>query len=125
MINDFIYLDRIIRSEEEFNELKRLALEDNHGVIAPTHPVRKNGKLVGYFSIGSPGVPIVLGWLSTKEVLPRESFALINSVENHVALNGATAVCFPMPKESPFYTLMESMGYKNAGSYDLFMKGLL
>lgn len=125
MIDGFIYLDRKVRSEKEWNRLYELAKRDNHGVFAPTHPIRKGKELVGYFSIGAPGVPMVLGHISTEDVMPRESFTLINAVENHVYLNGATGVCFPMPKESPFYPIMPSMGYTNVGNYDLFMKLML
>ena len=121
MINGFASLDRI-RSEQEYKELVELARKDNHGVFAPTHIVRKHGEKVGYFSVGSPGVPVVLAWLHTEKVLSRESMSLINSVENHVAMNGASAVCFPVPKESPFHCLMEKMGYRFAGSYDMFVK---
>lgn len=123
MGNLFPYIDRI-RSEEEFQQLVDLALADNHGVFAPTHPVRKGGKLVGYFSINPKAVPIVFAWLSTKEVSPRDSFSLINVVENHVALAGANAICLPVPRSSPFYEVMLSMGYKHSGDYTFFVKQL-
>lgn len=47
---------------------------------------------------------------------------LINLVENHVALGGATGMFTPVLKTSPFYPLMEKMGYANCGNYDLFLK---
>lgn len=124
MINGFVYLDRKFHSKEEFEEMFANAKKDRHGVFVPTHPIRKNGRIVGYFSIGSPGVPLVFAWLSTQELLPRESFTLINTVENHVALAGATGVVFPVQSDSPFHPLMESMGFKKAGNYDIFVKEL-
>jgi|SRR6516164_6845532 hypothetical protein len=123
MINGFPIIDRF-RGEDEYKQLCELAKTDNHGVFAPTHPVRKNGELVGYFSIAPQGVPIVFAWLSTEHILPRESFALINTVENHVALAGNVAMCLPVPKTSPFYGVMESMGYVPAGEYTFFVKKL-
>lgn len=123
MINGFPIIDRI-KSEEEFHTLVRLAKEDNHGVFEPTHPIRKGGQLVGYFSVGQQNIPIVFAWLSTKEITNRDSFNLINTVENFSYLQGAKAICFPVPKSSPFHEVMESMGFKPAGEYTFFVKGL-
>jgi len=122
MINGFAYLDRI-HSKEEFDKLVELAKVDSHGVYSPTHTVKKGGELVGWFSIGA-SIPVVFAWLSTKKILPRESLTLINSVENHVALSGATHVAFPVPKDSPFHSIMEHMGYKPCGEYTFFVKPL-
>jgi len=123
MIDGFIYLDRKIRSQEEWDSLCELAKKDSHGVFEPTFPIKRGHELCGYFSVGA--VPMVLGHISIGDVLPRESFTLINAVENHVYLNGAKGVCFPMPKNSPFHPIMPSMGYSNVGEYDLFMKLML
>lgn len=123
MINGFICFDRF-RSEQEMKDMQRKALADNHGVFVPTHPLRKNGEIVGYFSVGSPGVPIVFAWLSTQDIVARESFMLINAVEDMCARQGNFAVSFPVPKDSPFYPLMEKMGYKPAGDYTFFVKQL-
>ena len=125
MIEGFVHLERI-KDEEEFTKLVELSKADSHGVYAPSVTV-KNGKgeLVGYFSIGSPGVPIVFAWLSTKEVSARDSFTLINMVETHRALMGDKAIAFPVPKDSPFHPYMEKIGYKCAGSYDFFVKKLV
>jgi hypothetical protein len=108
----------------QYMELVQLAKEDDHGVYLPTHPVVKDGKLVGYFSIGSPGHPVVMAWLSTKELKARESFHLINTVENHVALGGGKGICFPVPEKSPFHPMMKPMGYIYGGTYDFFVKEL-
>lgn len=122
MIKGFVRLDHI--RQGEFEQLAKLAVKDKHGVYVPTHTIKRDDQLIGYFSIGSPGVPIVLAWLDTENVRPRESFMLINSVENHVSLNGARSVAFPVPKDSPFHPLMPSMGYNNCGNYDFFVKQL-
>jgi len=111
-------------THEDHKALVELAKADDHGVFLPTHPIVKDGKLVGYFSIGAPGRPIVMAWLSTKELQARESLSLINRVENHVAMNGGRGVCFPVPKHSPFYPIMKSLGYANGGTYDFFVKDL-
>jgi hypothetical protein len=127
MINGFVAFDRF-RSQEEVNEFVKKAFADNHGVFYPTHPLRKDGETVGYFSIGAQAAVICFAWLSTKDVPARESFHLINSVECLVSAlprdKGIRAICFPVPKESPFHPLMEPMGYKNGGTYDFFIKEL-
>ena len=120
-MDGYPYIDRL-RGKEEFDQLVVLSKADNHGVYVPTHPVRKNGELVGYFSINSPGVPIVWAWLSTKQLHARESLGLINTVENAVHLANNSGIAFPVPKESPFHALMEKLGYVNTGSYDFFVK---
>ena len=121
MINGFISFDRP-RSEEDFKELVALAKQDNHGVFFPTHPLRKDGKTVGYFSVGPKGPTYVFAWLSTKDIPARESFHLINAVEDMVARAGEKTICFPVPKESPFYPLMAHMGYRDGGEYTFYIK---
>ena len=124
MIDNFIHLKRI-KDKAEFDVLVEQAKHDGHGAYVPTHVLWKGDKRVGYFSVGSPGVPVVFAWLSTKDVSPRESFNLINLIENHVALGGAVAVSFPVPKDSPFHEIMVNMGYSFAGNYDFFVKKLV
>lgn len=121
-MNGFIELDRL-RSREELDMLATAAKQENHGVFFPTHPLRKDGETVGYFSIAPPGAVQVFAWLA-KEVCSRESFHLINTVENLVRGGGGMVVCFPVPKNSPFHPLMEGMGYRNHGTYDFFVKEL-
>lgn len=124
MIKDFIGFSKF-KSKEEFDEFIKKAHDDNHGLFFPTHPLRKNGELVGYFSVGSPGAMICFAWLSTKEVTARESFHLINDVESLVSANPEfkdPVICFPVPKDSPFHGIMEHMGYQNAGEYSFFIK---
>jgi len=77
--------------------------------------------MAGYFSVGTPGFPVVQSWLA-ECLQPRESFSLVNMVENLVHCNGAAGICLAVPKTSPFHPLMESMGYKNGGNYDFFVK---
>jgi hypothetical protein len=124
MINGFAYLARV-KSPEELKELHDKALADNHGIYFPTQVIWKNGEKVGYFSVGAPGVPVVFAWLSTGgELTARDSFSLINAVESLCAAGGARAVAFPVPEDSPFFPLMEEMGFKPAGKYTFFIKEL-
>ena len=119
-MTDHIWIHHRI-SKEELCELIEKARLENHGVFLQTHPLKRDGELIGYFSVGSPGYPVVFAWLG-ECIQARESFSLINSIENHVVLAGANGVCFPVPKNSPFHPLMEHMGFKNGGTYDFFVK---
>lgn len=121
-MNGFVRLVPYKRGE--FETLVELAKKDSHGVYVPTHTVKRDDFTLGYFSVGSPGVPIVFAWLDTRQVMPRESFSLINLVENLVQLNGGLSIAFPVPSTSPFHPLMPKMGYQNSGNYDFFVKKL-
>ena len=123
MINGFIGFDKF-RSEQDVADLHAAAKEDNHSVVLPTHVLRKDGKIVGYLSAGPVQMPCVLAWFSTKEMTARESFHIVNGIECQVSHAGGQAIMWPIPKDSPFYPLMESMGYKNCGEYTLFIKPL-
>lgn len=123
MMNGFVYIDRRFKDEKEFLETVEAAKSEQHGMFAPTHPLRKDGEIVGYVSVGSPGWPITFAWLGAC-IPPRESFSIINRVENHVALGGAQGICWPIPENSPFYPLMRHLGYTDGGVYHFFYKKL-
>lgn len=123
MINGYVYIDRKFRDEKEFTEMVEAAKAEEHGIFCPTHPLRKDDQVIGYVSVGSPGYPLTFAWLG-ECLQPRESFTIVNSIENLVALNGAKGICWPIPKTSPFHPLMKHLGYKNGGEYDFFYKML-
>ncbi len=123
MINGYAGFDRI-RSQEDLDQLLAAAKEDNHSVLCPTHPIRKDGRLVGYFSVAPAAAPCVHAWLSTTEMTARESFHLINAIECEIARTGAAAMIFPVPKKSPFFDLMKRLGYDDCGEYHVFVKKL-
>lgn len=109
-----------LRSQQAVDAVQAAAQKDNHHLIAPTHAVLKDGKVVGSISL----IPTVLVWMDTKEAKVRDSMELNQFVQNHLAANGATAICMPCVKTSPYYSLMEKVGYLNLGEYNLFVKGL-
>lgn len=120
MIEGFVSMER--PKPEDMEALVQAAKEDSHSVVFPTHVLKKDGKVVGYFSLAPNAMPTVLAWLSTKEVPSRESFHLINAIEYQVSVNGGQAIMWPVPENSPFFPLMEKLGYKNAGQYYVFIK---
>lgn len=122
MIKGFPYLEKF-KSPEELKQAYERAKSEQHGLFFPTHAVKKSGEVFGYFSVAHPAAAIVFAWLG-KALTSRESFQLINTVESLVAAGGGEAVCLPIPKNSPFFPLMEEMGYKHSGEYTFFVKEL-
>lgn len=111
-----------IQTQEEFLEVKRLAKEDQHDVIAPTHLVMKGGKVCGYMSLAA--IPVSLVHLYTKDMEALDSFNAINIAECVMQGGGAKFVVTMIGKESPFHKTMinPKMGYKFLASVDLFLK---
>lgn len=110
---------RAVNSEEEYKKIVEAAAADNHGTFFPTLAITKGEEVVGYFSIGA--LPLIMMWLSTVRLNARESMNLLNTMEA-VAAKDSRFIAVPCPKDSPFYPLMEKMGYTNKGNYDLFVK---
>lgn len=116
----FVWLDRP-KNDEEIKTLRQNALAENHDIFFPTYLVRKDENIIGYFSVGTPGFPMSPCWFGER-LSNRESFGLINTVENIVSLGGALGHIFPVPAESPFHPLMGDLGYRTLGKYELFVK---
>lgn len=109
------------RFVEEYENLKAAAKEDGHGVQGvPTFLVQKGADVVGYFAVQ----PSVLLWLHSRKLMGRESFYLINTVEN-IIRQGAATVVVPCPKASPLYGYMKALGFESLGEYELFTKKLI
>lgn len=104
-------------------ELQRLAAEDNHSVWAPTDIMVKNGKVVGYLSIGA--IPFVTCWFDTHECLPRDSFQAINIGENIAERLGHKDILLAVDPNSPFVPVMQSMEYRPLGRWDMYTKSFV
>jgi hypothetical protein len=97
----------------DMQELTELAHSDQHEVIAPTHVCLKEGRLVGYASLGA--VALVLPWFHTAKCTARDSLYFINQGENVMANafagGGTGLICVPVVTRSPFQPHMERLGY--------------
>lgn len=109
-------------TQPEIEVVSKLGLEDNHGIIAPTHVVSKGDVLLGCFSVGS--IPLVLPWLDTRMCRKFESARAIQQVEDSLRFVGQKFIAIPCGKESPFYRLAERAGYVKVYDNTLFMKVL-
>lgn len=109
-----------VAKPEDLEELQDAVAKDGHAVTMPTHVVEKDGKLVGFVSLGA--IPMVLTWQSTKEVSARDSLCLLSVVENLLRLQGIQVWCMPCVEKSPYRPFMEKFGYTDYGSVNLFFK---
>jgi hypothetical protein len=102
--------------------LRAEAKDDHHDVMAPTHIVEQDGKIIGYASIGA--IPMVNLWLSSKQQRPRDAMSLLNMVENAAAAGGFQVICVPCGDVSPFRKLMNRFGYNYLMESGFFTKKL-
>lgn len=120
IIKGFVGIDKI-RSDEEMKKLVDDAAKENHGVFMPTHALRQEDKLVGYWSVG--GACLNWCWFSA-QIHARESLHVINSMEWEMRRNGVLTAVHPIKPGTPFHPLMGHLGYTNLGSFDMFAKKL-
>lgn len=113
-------LIRPVSSQEEMQELQRVMQEDNQRPVSnPTHLVAKGAELVGAARLES--IALMPIWLHSQRMRPRECFSVINSLENFGRAQGVPLVVVPCDPKSPFYPVMEGMGYRPTL---LFLKAL-
>lgn len=98
----------------ELAELVRLAAEDDHGVLCPTHLVVKDGAIVGYLSLDA--TPIVNVWLHSKKVRAVDSVALLRRLDEEMQARGKPEYVMPCCEISPFYPHMDRLGFNRLGA---------
>lgn len=111
---------RPIGSQSEFDQLVVSAKADDHVVLFPTHAVWKNGEIVGYGSINA--TPMVNVWLDSKRIGPRDSVQLLGVAEALAATQGLKQIIMPCAENSPFFPMMEKLGFKRLGFTSLNVK---
>ena len=72
-------------SPRELEALQAAAKADEHYVSQPTHLVKKNGEIAGYWSIN--GIPHVHLWHDSKSLTARDSVALRNMLDSIAAIH--------------------------------------
>jgi len=113
---------RAIRTADEFQRLKDAAAADNHRIVLATHLIQKDGEIVGYGSVN--GAPLVNVWLDSRKVEALESVRLLRRLTDGLSFTGARNVLMPCGENSPFYPVMEKLGFERLGSTTLHLKGL-
>jgi hypothetical protein len=102
--------------------LEVAARADDHGLVLPTHLVKRGEEIRGYFSMNA--APLLCTWLDSKRVVARESILLLNSVENYLRLAGHKNLITTCTDNSPFRPFMADLGFRRLGTADFFLKNL-
>ena len=100
-------------------QVQAAAAADGHGVIHPTHAVRRGDEVVGYTSLGA--VRMVFAWLDTRKLSAPETFRIWR--ESEKILSGMGPVCLPCTTSSPLLPFIERMGYQRLADARLHLKG--
>jgi hypothetical protein len=112
---------RLIQNEVEGAAVAAAAEADGTVCLAPSHLIERDGKIVGY--VGMDSVPLFRVWLG-KDVRRRESFSILNVIENLYRARGVRLVATLLMPGSPFGPMMPRMGYKALGETVLHLKHL-
>lgn len=105
----------------EYSLLTRLAYEDNHHVMYPTHVLKKNKEIVGYASINA--TPVLNMWMSSR-LHVMDSYRVFTEVEQLAVkdpryVGSVVLLCDP---KSPLAKFVPRLGYKCIGNTNLNLK---
>lgn len=98
-----------IRTESELKELAVLAAADNHIVMGATHLMRRDGKTVGYLSLG--GIATVQAWFDSKELGASDSIRMIEQAEAVLRNCQKGQYLVAVAEDSPFAPQMKRLGF--------------
>jgi hypothetical protein len=110
------------REKEKFDELLARAAEDKAFVYYPTHIIEKDGEVIGFFSIGAN--PVILAHFDRQKCSAKDTIKAIEIGENFMRALGHKNYTLLCETESPFYPLLEKMGYKNIMPTNMMSKNL-
>jgi hypothetical protein len=113
---------RPIANAAHLAAIEAAAREDNHGLHVPTHVFERAGEIVGAASIGA--AVTVLFWGHTQKLSARDTFGVVNSIENSLRLRGVPELLVPVHPNSPLAPSMAGLGYNALDSVTLFAKRL-
>jgi len=109
--------------EDEHEKLSQLAAADNHIVLFPTHVVEKAGEIVGYLSIGA--IPTVNLWMDSERVKASDSIAVLGQLDAIMDDSGIATYFMPCDEKSPYYRVMEKLGFEPIFKSVLHIKNLM
>jgi len=107
-----------IENEDMHKELIDAMKNADDGVDNPTHAIIKEGSMVGALSFNNVCLQF---WMDTS-CTPRDSstaFICMNALAKDRRIAGHVMPC---RKDSPYYGLMEKLGYRKVENVDLFYK---
>lgn len=111
---------RPIADSLEIAQLQEAARRDDHYVLAPTHVIRKNGEIVGYWSID--GMPTVHLWHDSQALTARDSVVLNEALNQQIAGMGHNRFVCMCATHSPYYPHIAKLGFKEIFQSNLLIK---
>lgn len=112
-----------LRTPEHYKSVATAAAADHgHAVLAPTHCLVRDGRIIGYTSI--MGMPMVHIWMDTKSATARDSVGGLAQIEAVLRDRGVGDYYMPCQETSPFFPLMQKAGFEPIGTCVLFRKKL-
>lgn len=106
----------------EKDELVKLATEENHIVLHPSHLLMKDEKIAGYCSIGQ--LPIVMSFFSKRHCKARDSITFIGQCEDFLRAMGQDHYFTTCSDNSPFMRYMPKLGFRDLGTTHLMVKNI-
>ena len=105
-----------IASAEEYRAAVAAAAADQHELYAPTHTFQRDGEIVGAVSLAS--CVLAMPWFHTAKMGRRESFSVINAMQNTLRMQKVGHVCIPVGPQSPFNKVMQPLGFTSLGYWN-------
>lgn len=113
---------RPIANAAHLAAIEAAAREDGHALHVLTHVFERAGEVVGAASIG--GAVTVLFWGHTQKLSARDTFGVVNSIENAMRLRGVADLLVPVQPKSPLADSMAGLGYTPLDTVTLYAKRL-
>lgn len=105
------------------DEAKPLVERDRGILMRATDIVIKEGKVIGYVSIGD--IPSVHMWFDAEKAQPRDYLTTMSYFEGVLARSGVTAFWMPCESTSKLLPFVERLGYTKTNYENNFIKTLL
>ena len=105
-----------IVSAEEYRAAVAAAAADKHELYAPTHTFKRGDEIVGAVSLAS--CVLAMPWFHTEKMGRRDSFTVINSMQNTLRMQKVGHVCIPVGPQSPFNKVMVPLGFTSLGYWN-------
>lgn len=113
---------RKIVNQDERLKVISAAKEDNENLLFPSHLVRKNGDIVGAWSLAM--MPLCLGWNHSKKITSRDSLIISGIVDTLMLERNFNFYFIACDSDSNYYPYMEQVGYKFVWPTNMFYKQL-
>lgn len=114
-----------IRTDAQLAALIAAAKADDHheqDLYAPTHAFMRGDEIVGGVALGS--VVTAIPWFHSRKMHRRDSFGVINAMENALRLQGVKHVMIPVGPQSPFNKVMGALGFRSLKYWNCHAKAL-